>query len=115
MFFSEVVQLLDKLMLVYRELPEMPHRCHRAQGEAAGLCPVGEAAVPHQSGAADVQGARGSRRSQIQPLPCRFLPYLQEHPSNARLDPSDTLGCKHQRMLHLITSGFVGGFFIYYF
>lgn len=74
----------------------MPHSCHRAQGEAAGLCPVGEAADPHRGGPADVQGARDSRRSQIQPLPGRFLPYPQEHPSHARLDPSDTLGCEHQ-------------------
>lgn len=101
-FHSEVVKALDKLILVHGELSEMPHHCHRAQGEAAGLCPVGERADPRQGGAADVQGTRGSRRSQIQPLPCRFLPYPQEHPTNGRLDPSDTFGCAHQRMFNYL-------------
>lgn len=37
--------MLNKLMLVHGELPEMPQSCHRAQGESAGLCPVGEAKI----------------------------------------------------------------------
>lgn len=71
----------------------------------------GRSRDPYQGAAAEAQGARGSRRSQIQPLSCRFLPYVQEHPYIARLDPSDTMGCEHQRMLHLISSGFEVVFF----
>lgn len=45
-----------------------------------------------------VPEAQGGAKSN----PClAVLPYLQEHPSNARLDPSGTLGCEHQGGLHV--------------